>query len=70
MIIWASIIGKKLAGPFKVKDGVKIDLAVYTQFLENNLVPWMKNSAAFKKNMVFMQDNTPSHASKNSSEND
>ena len=64
-MIWASIIGNELMGPFKVEDGVKIDLAGYTQFLEKNPMPWMKKkSAAFKKMMVFMQGNAPSHASK------
>ena len=49
-MIWAGIIGNELVGPFKVEDGVKIDLAVYTQFLEKNLMPQMKKkSAAFKK---------------------
>ena len=43
-----------------IKDGVKIDSAGYTQFLENNLKPWMKKkSATFKKKMVFMHDTHP-----------
>ena len=61
----AGIIDNKLVKPFKVKDSVKIDSAGHTQFLEKNLMPWMKNdSAASKIKTVFMQDNTPSHASK------
>ena len=65
VVIWAGIIGNELMGPFKVEDGVKIDSAGYSQFLEKNLMPWMKKkSAAFKKKMVFMQDNVPPHASK------
>ena len=49
-MIWVSITGNELAGPFKVEDGVKIDLTGNTQFLEKNLMPWMKKkSAAFKK---------------------
>ena len=64
-MIWAGIIGNELVAPFKVENGVKIDLARYTQFFEKNLMPWMKKkSTAFKKNMVFMLDNAPSHASK------
>ena len=64
-MIRASIIGNKLVGPFKVEDGVKIDSAGYTQFLENSLMSWIKKkSAAFKKNMVSTQDNSPSHTSK------
>ena len=59
------IIGNELVGPFKVEDCVKIDSVGYTQFLEKNLMPWTKKkSVAFKKKMIFMQDNAPSHASK------
>ena len=50
VMIWAGIIGSELVGPFKVEDGVKIDSAGYTQFLEKNLMPWMKKeSAAFEE---------------------
>ena len=62
-MIWASIIGNDLVGSFKVGDGVKIDLAGYTQFLEKNLMPWMKKKCCIEEKMVFMQDNSPSHAS-------
>ena len=60
MMIWAGIIGKKLVGPFKVEDGVKIDLAGYIQFLEKNLMPWMKKKVLHSRKMVFRQDNAPS----------
>ena len=66
-MIWAGIIGTNWWDLLKLKIDVKIDSAGYThtQFLEKNLMPWMKKkSAAFKKNMVSMQDNAPSHASK------
>ena len=63
-MIWAGIINE-LVGPFKVQDCVKIDSAGYTQFLEKNLMPWMKKkSASFKKKIIFVQDNEPSHAFK------
>ena len=65
VMISTGIIGKELVGPFEVEDGVKVDSAGYTQFLEKNLMPWMKKkSAAIKKNILFMQDNAPSHSSK------
>ena len=61
-MIWAGIIGNELVGPFKVEDGVKIDLAGYTQFLEKNLRPWMKKkSATFKKiKGIYAGQRTPS----------
>ena len=46
MMIWAGIIGNELVGPFKVEDGVRIDSAGYTQFLQKNLMPWMKKKSA------------------------
>ena len=64
-MIWVGITGNELVAPFKVEDDVKIDSAGYTQFLEKNLMPWMKKkSAAFKKKIIFMQRNVPSRASK------
>ena len=53
-IIWAGSIGNELVGPFKVQDSVKIDSAEYTQFLEKNLMPWIKKkSAALKKDGIY-----------------
>ncbi|CAJ0965145.1 unnamed protein product [Ranitomeya imitator] len=49
----------------KVEDGVKLSSQTYCQFLEDNFFKqwYRKKSVSFKKNMIFMQDNAPSHAS-------
>ncbi|CAI5686570.1 unnamed protein product [Oreochromis niloticus] len=56
----------ELVGPFRVEDGVKLNSQSYCQFLEDTFFKqwYRKKSASFKKNMIFMQDNAPSHASK------
>lgn len=65
IMTWAGIIDGELVGPFRVEDGVKIDSASYCGFLSHTLLPWYrKQRAAKKKNMMLMQDNAPSHASK------
>ncbi|KAJ1120314.1 hypothetical protein NDU88_008488 [Pleurodeles waltl] len=66
VLVWAGIIKDELVGPFRVEDGVKLNSQSYCQFLEDTFFKqwYRKKSASFKKNMVFMQDNAPSHASK------
>uniref|UniRef100_A0AAY4C5V1 Oxysterol-binding protein n=1 Tax=Denticeps clupeoides TaxID=299321 RepID=A0AAY4C5V1_9TELE len=66
VLVWAGIIKDDLVGPFRVEDGVKLNSQTYCQFLEDTFFKqwYRKKSASFKKNMVFMQDNAPSHASK------
>lgn len=66
VMVWAGIINDELVGPFRVEDGLKINSNTYCQFLEATLFQqwYRKKSAAFKKTMIFMQDNAPSHASK------
>ncbi|CAJ0964207.1 unnamed protein product [Ranitomeya imitator] len=61
VLVWAGIINDELVGPFRVEDGVKVNC----QFLEDNFFKqWCrKKLVSFKKNMIFMQDNAPSHAS-------
>ncbi|CAJ0933265.1 unnamed protein product [Ranitomeya imitator] len=55
---------EELVGPFRVEDGVKLNSQTYCQFLEDFFKQWYrKKSVSFKKNMIFMQDNAPSHAS-------
>ncbi|CAJ0928030.1 unnamed protein product [Ranitomeya imitator] len=55
----------ELVGPSRVEDGVKLNSQTYCQFLEDNFFKqwYRKKSVSFKKNMIFMQDNAPSHAS-------
>lgn len=66
VLLWAGIIKNELVGPFRVEDGVKINSQTYCQFLEDTFFKqwYRKKSVSFKKNMIFMQDNAPSHASK------
>ena len=64
-MIWAGIIGDELVGPFKVEDGLKMNSITYCDFLNRNLIDWVENLPLTKlKNLIFMQDNAPSHASK------
>ena len=52
-----------MVGPFRVKDGVKITAETYTAFLKECLLPWYKKkSLSFRKKIIFMHDNSPSHA--------
>ena len=69
LMIWAGIINDELVGPFRIKDGVKMNSETYCNFLNENLMPWMKKKpAAQRKKLIFMHDNAPSHASKNTKE--
>ena len=42
-MIWASIIGDELVGPFRVPDGLKLTAATYCEFLKTALEPWLCN---------------------------
>ncbi len=58
VLVWATIIKDELVG-------LKLNSQTYCQFLEDTFFKqwYRKKSAAFKKTMIFMQDNAPSHAS-------
>ncbi|XP_070404420.1 transposable element Tc3 transposase [Nothobranchius furzeri] len=66
VLVWAGIIKDELVGPFQVEDGVELNSQSYCQFLEDTFFKqwYRKKSASFQKNMIFMQDNAPTHASK------
>lgn len=65
VMFWGAIIDNELVGPFRVADGVKMTALIYIDFLKKNLVPWHKKKIlAFRKSMVFMHDNAPSHAAR------
>uniref|UniRef100_A0A3Q3LHN4 Tc1-like transposase DDE domain-containing protein n=1 Tax=Mastacembelus armatus TaxID=205130 RepID=A0A3Q3LHN4_9TELE len=66
VLVWTGIVKDELVGPFRVEDGLKLSSQTYCQFLEETLFKqwYRKKSASFKKTMIFMQDNAPSHASK------
>ena len=63
--VWAVMAGNELVGPFRVPDGVKMTSKRYIDFPKEHLVAWYKKkSFVFRKNMVFMHDNAPSHAAR------
>ena len=66
VLVWAGILKDELVGPFRVEDGLQINSQTYCQFLEDTFFKqWYRNkSASFKKTMMFMQDDAPSHALK------
>ena len=66
VMFWAALIGNEVVGPFRVPDGLKMNAVTYTKFLKENFVPWYRRQrpAAFKKKIIFMQDNAPSHAAR------
>ena len=69
VMIWAGIKDKELVVPFRVPDGVKMNSEAYCQFLNQHLMPWLrKKRAPFRKSIILMLDNAPSHASQYSRE--
>ena len=67
VMMWARIIGDKLIGPFKVPDRIKMTSKHYVAFLQENFILWFKKQKfSCKRNLIFMQDNAPSHVVKNS----
>ena len=63
-MFWGGILGNEFVGPYRVPYGIKMNAqSSYVQFLKNNFLPWFKKKGrAFKRIMIFMQDNAPSHA--------
>lgn len=69
VMFWGAIINDEFLGPVRVAEGVKINSTFYCDLLEKNFLPWFrKKGAAFKRNMIFMQDNAPSHSSRHTQE--
>ena len=62
IMYWAEIINNE--GPFRVEDGLKIIAETYTAFFKDFLLPWYKKSLSFRKKMILMHDNAPSHAAR------
>lgn len=63
VMLWAAVINDELVGPFRVADRLKMNSQNYCQFLEDTFFKqwYNKNSAEFKKTIIFMQNNAPSH---------
>ena len=65
VMFWAGIIGNKLVGPFRVPDGVKMNALI----IQDNVIPWYRSKRpAFRKKIIFMQDNAPSYAARSTVE--
>lgn len=65
VMFWAAIVGEKLAGPFPVPEGVKMNSEACVEFFTQNFFPWSRaQNRAFKMKCVFMHDNDPAHASR------
>ena len=68
VMFWDGIMGRELVGPFGVPGGVKMTLAKYIEFLTDHFLPWYKTkNRAFCSKIIFVHDNAPSHAAKNTS---
>lgn len=49
-------------------EGVKMTSAKYVEFLTDHFLPWYRRkNYAFRNKIIFMHDNAPSHAAKNTS---
>ena len=67
-MFWAGVMGKQLVGPFRVPESVKMPSVKYVEFLTDHFLPWYKKkNRAFRNKIVFMHDNAPSHAARNTS---
>lgn len=69
VMFWAAIVENEIIGPFRVRQGVKLNSKNYCEFLECNFLPWLQAQPNERSNsLIFMQDNAPAHASKYSKE--
>ena len=65
VLFWGAIIDNELVGPFRVADGVKMTAKLYIVFIKEHLEPLhKKKDLSFRKKMIFIHDNAPSHAAK------
>lgn len=68
VMFWAGIMGREIVGPFRIPDGVKMTSITYVEFLKEHFLPWFKRkNRAFRNKIIFMHDNAPCHAAKNTS---
>ena len=68
VMFWAGVMGRELLGPFRCPDGVKMTSEKYVEFLTAHFLPWYrKKNRIFRSKIIFMHDNAPSHAAKNTS---
>ena len=68
-MIWAGIIGGIMVGPWRVPDGTEITADAYIAFLKEYLESWLKrHKITFRRTIIFMQDNAPSHSAHKTTE--
>ena len=64
-LFFAAIVRDSIIGPFRVEDGVKFDSKGYFALLNKHFRPWWKKQPLkLRKTLMYMHDNTPSHASR------
>jgi transposase len=64
-MIWAGIVNGSIIGPFRVPEGVKVTAQAYCDLLEQSFIPWLaQQKATYRRQLVFMHDNAPSHAAR------
>ena len=69
IMIWAGIIGGIIVGLWRVPDGTKITADAYIAFLKEHLESWLKKQRiTFRRTIIFMQDNAPSHSAHKTTE--
>lgn len=62
VMFWVGIYKSEVIGPFKI-DG-NLNSEKYIQLIKNNVLPFFeKFSPSKRRELIFMQDNAPSHAS-------
>ena len=67
VMFWTGIGYNKEVGPFRVPEGVKTDSNSYQLFSRQTFEAWYHGLPPNeKKLLIFMHDNAPSHAAKNS----
>lgn len=65
LMIWAGIIDNKIIGPFRLPNGIKINSHNYCNFLKEKVFTALQNLGDdVTNNIIFQQDNAPSHASR------
>ena len=69
ILIWALIIDGIMVRPWRVSEEIQITAETYIAILKEHLETWVKRQRiAFRRTIMFMQDNAPYHSAKKTSE--
>ena len=63
ILFWAAIYKKHLIGPFRVDDGVELDLKSYCGAFNEEVLSFHSKPLKERKKLAFMHDNARSHTS-------